>query len=144
MKESPIFLKTHDMLVWLMQMTLKFPKSQRFVMAKRVQRCGLDFYDDLVAAVKSQPAVESLVKADLELERLRHHLRLCRDLQLMSLGQYEHIARQIETIGKLLGGWLKTEKGDPVKGAGRCSSRRLLEQQQQELPGSQSQQQQSR
>jgi hypothetical protein len=32
-QESPIFTKTYDLLEWLIAVTLKFPKSQRFVMA---------------------------------------------------------------------------------------------------------------
>ena len=36
-KESPIFVKTYDFVKWLLEHTIKFPKSQRFVMAKRVE-----------------------------------------------------------------------------------------------------------
>jgi hypothetical protein len=35
---SPIFVKTYDLLVWLIPITMQFPKSQRFVLALRVQR----------------------------------------------------------------------------------------------------------
>jgi hypothetical protein len=36
-KESPIFVKTYDFTKWLLEHTIKFPKSQRFVMAKRME-----------------------------------------------------------------------------------------------------------
>lgn len=107
MKESPIFLKTHDLLVWLMGQTIKFPKSQRFVLALRLQQCSLNFYEYLVIAVKSGQLHTNLLQADIELEKLRHHLRLCRDLKLLSLGQFEHVVRMLEEIGRLLGAWLK-------------------------------------
>ncbi|HOX86274.1 MAG TPA: diversity-generating retroelement protein Avd [bacterium] len=107
MKESPIFLKTHDLLVWLLATTLKFPKSQRFVMALRVQNSALDFYEYLIAAVKRGEAKVDLIQADIEMEKLRHHLRLCRDMKLLSLGQFEHVARMSVEIGNLLGAWLK-------------------------------------
>ncbi|RLC76344.1 MAG: hypothetical protein DRI61_13475 [Chloroflexi bacterium] len=114
MKESPIFLKTHDMLVWLLEHTTKFPKSQRFVMTKRVEESALNFYDLLVAAVKDG-------------KPLRRHVRLCRDLRLLSVGQCEHLCRMLVEIGKLLGAWIVRSRGSGPKGQAG-SSWRLVEQ----------------
>jgi hypothetical protein len=36
-KESPIFIKSYEMLTWLLNHTRKFPKHQRFVMARRME-----------------------------------------------------------------------------------------------------------
>ena len=33
MKESPVFVKTLDFIAWLVPLTVKFPRQQRFVMA---------------------------------------------------------------------------------------------------------------
>jgi len=141
MKESPIFLKTHDMLVWLLEHTTKFPKSQRFVMAKRVEESALNFYDLLVAAVKDGKPLRHLKAADIELERLRHHVRLCKDLKLLSVGQYEHLSRMLVEIGNLLGAWIKRSRGGGPKGQAG-SSWRLVEQRTEELSHSQPQQEQ--
>ena len=43
MRESPIFLKSFEVLVWLLDHTRKFPKHQRFVMAKRMEEAALGF-----------------------------------------------------------------------------------------------------
>ena len=52
------------------------------------------------------PAPEpKLAEADAELNKIRTHLRLCRDLSLLSPGQYQHVAKMVTEIGKLLGGW---------------------------------------
>jgi hypothetical protein len=32
-------------------------------------------------------------------------------MHLHSTGQYEHLARQLEEMGRLLGGWLRTLRG---------------------------------
>ena len=112
MKESPIFIKTYDLMKWLLQHTQKFPKSQRFVLALRVQDSPLNFYETLIAAVRRKNAADNLLQADSELEKLRHHLRLCRDLQLLSIGRFNHAARIMEEIGKLLGAWLKKARGE--------------------------------
>ncbi len=41
-RESPLLLKSYETLVWLLRHTQKFPKSQRFVLAKRMEEAGLD------------------------------------------------------------------------------------------------------
>jgi hypothetical protein len=107
MKESPIFTRTYDLLKWLIPATLKFHKSQRFVMAQRVRDTALDFHGLLIAAALSQDQSPILTQADIELQKLRFHLRLCFDFKLISPGQYEHVSRMVVEIGRLLGGWRK-------------------------------------
>ncbi|MCB9785051.1 MAG: hypothetical protein H6744_00030 [Deltaproteobacteria bacterium] len=51
---SPIFIKTFDMLTWLLEHTKSFPKHQRFVMAQRMEHAALSFQDDLVWATKTR------------------------------------------------------------------------------------------
>ena len=48
MAESPLLEKTYDFLKWLMQATEKFPKTQRFVLAQKLQQTGFRFYDLIV------------------------------------------------------------------------------------------------
>ncbi|TAN41082.1 MAG: diversity-generating retroelement protein Avd [Nitrospirae bacterium] len=108
MKESPIFVKTYDYTKWLLEHTIKFPKSQRFVMAKRVEEAALNFHDLLLLAVKEDKDKKAVLnQASFELERLKHYMRLCKDLNIISLNQYEFSSKEIVGIGRLLGGWLK-------------------------------------
>lgn len=107
MSQSPIFSKTYDLLAWLIPLTIKFPRQHRFVMAAAVQHEALRFQELLIeAAHRSQPR-ERLIDADAELDKLRTHLRLSRDFNLINSGQYEHVARMLVEIGRLLGGWQK-------------------------------------
>jgi four helix bundle protein len=112
MKESPIFTRTFDLLAWLLPMTEKFPRSQRFVLAKRVQDAALDFYAAITAAaIATADRAHHLEQADIELQRLRLYLRLSHQLRFMSMGQYEHVSRMVLEVGKLLGGWQKKVVG---------------------------------
>lgn len=107
MKESPIFTRTYDLLRWLIPVTVKFPRQHRFVLAQAVQKTSLELQERLIeAGLSSQPA-SVLHQADVSLTKLRFYLRLCRDLELISLGQYKHVARMVNEIGRLLGGWMK-------------------------------------
>ena len=105
--EYIIFPKTHDLVLWLMQATQHFPRNQRFVMAKRVQDAALDFHDALIEARKA-PAAERervLLRADVALETLRLHLRLCQELHLLTGPQYSYVSALVVEVGKLLGAW---------------------------------------
>ena len=107
MKESPIFARTYDLLRWLIPATVGFPRQQRFVLAQAVQQAALQLHRELVEAAYAAEPATRLRQADATLARLRHYLRLCRDLKLLSVRQHEHVARMVDEIGRLLGGWLK-------------------------------------
>jgi len=109
MQESPLFTKTYDLLLWIIPAVQKFPRQHRFGLAERIQDLVLDFQDAIVAAGKSKGSDRRdwLSKADIQLEQLRGWLRLSLDLRLLSVGQYEHGARMLVEVGRLLGAWIK-------------------------------------
>lgn len=108
MKQSPIFSKTYDFVAWLIPLTVKFPRQQRFVMATALQREALRFQELLIEAVHQREPLGKLHDADAELDKVRTHMRLCLDLGLINPGQYAHAANSLTEIGKLLGGWKKS------------------------------------
>jgi len=108
-KQSPIFTKTSDFLLWLLQHTEKFPKSERFRLAKRMEDCAFGFYELLVEATRSSKRKRQfLLQADVQLEKLRLYVRMSQARKLTSLSQYHFASGALVEIGKLLGGWLKT------------------------------------
>jgi hypothetical protein len=107
MSESPIFARTYDLMLWLIPHTIKFPRSQRFVLGKAVNETLLAFQELLIEATRSQKPIEKLRDADTQLQKLRFYLRLCHDLNLFTRGQYEHVTRLDVEVGKLLGGWMR-------------------------------------
>jgi hypothetical protein len=113
--QSPLFVKTYDFLLWLIPLTLKFPKAQRFLLAERLGKMALDFYDLILEAVMETSAtMEKLDQADRMLTKIRLYVRLSHDLQCISLGQYEHAAKQIDEIGRLIGGWKKKKQAPAI------------------------------
>jgi len=77
--QSPIFNKSYDFLLWLLNHTEKFPKSERFRMAKRLEDSAFTFYGYLVQAARHSNKGPILAKADLELNKIRLYVRLSRD-----------------------------------------------------------------
>lgn len=109
MNESPLFTHTYDLLLWLLPQATKFPRQHRFGLGERVVRRALDFQELLLAAGgRSGPQRrELLLQADAALGQLKNLVRLCKDLELISLAQYEHVLRMLVEVGRLLGAWLK-------------------------------------
>jgi hypothetical protein len=107
MQESPIFSRTYDLLRWLLPMTVKFPRQHRFVLASALQQAAMEFQEQLIEARFATRATKTLHKADQTLTKLRLYLRLSHDLKLFSPGQYEHVSKMVDEIGRLLGGWIK-------------------------------------
>ena len=106
--QSPIFVKSYDFLLWLLPLTLKFPKSQRFLLAERLGKLALEFYELILEAVLDTPeAAGKLDQADLLLHKIRLYVRLSMDLKCISTGQYEHAVLRIDELGRLTGGWKK-------------------------------------
>jgi hypothetical protein len=131
MKESPIFSKTYDLLLWLIPQAQKFPRIHRFGVGERVVRLALDFQETLIMAglSASEKRREALLQADIQLAKLRQMLRLCKDLELFNIGQYEHVAKMLVEIGRLLGGWQKAAFQTGQADREARGARRLVEQQ---------------
>jgi hypothetical protein len=105
-----IFTRTYDFVSWLIPLTLKFPRSHRFVVTQRLQQSALDFQECLISAnvARGISRQEKLIQADVALTKVRLYLRLCQRWQWLNQGQYHHASERVVELGKLLGGWLKT------------------------------------
>lgn len=115
MKPMPIFTKTYDFLTWLIPQTLKFPRSQRFVITQRLQAAALDFQEHILEAnrVRGRERLAKLRQADADLDKVRLYLRLVVRWEWLDEGQYQHVSIMVKELGKLLGGWQKTVDGGP-------------------------------
>ncbi len=116
---SPLFLKTFEMVVWVLEHTQKFSKSQRFVMAQRMEDAALSFQDEILWATKTSRKLEPLLRADYHLERLRLYNRSALKMRLHAPGQYEHLAKMLEEVGRLLGGWMRKVRSVPPRSGPR-------------------------
>jgi len=105
---TPIFNKTYDLLKWLIPLTLRFPRQQRFVIAAAIQRGAQTLQMRLFEAQRSARPAARLLHADVALAQLRMQLRLCHDWEYISAAQFEHGVRMMDEVGRLLGAWIKT------------------------------------
>jgi hypothetical protein len=95
---------------------MSFPRSQRFILTKRLQDSLLDFYEAIIEAAmcSDRSRRTQLQAADVDLVKVRKYLRLARDMEWLRPRQYRFAAAQVTEIGNLLGGWMR--KANPAPG----------------------------
>jgi len=108
-KELIIFKKTYDFSKWLFQHTGKFPRSHRFSIAVKMENSMLDFLRMIQVANHRSSKLPLLKSADEELLSIRIFFRLSHDLKIISTSSYEYGIKQLAEIGKMLGGWIKSQ-----------------------------------
>jgi len=92
---------------WICRKVEKLPRSYRFTLGDRMINSSLDLYLLLVEAQYSRDKRRILKQANLELEKLRHLLRLSQELTDLSLKSYHYICAELDQVGKMIGGWQK-------------------------------------
>jgi hypothetical protein len=97
-------------LLWLVPTVEGFPRSQKFLLGDRIQSLALEVLEALIEATYTRAREASLARANLGVEKLRMLCRLAKDLRCLDLRRYEHCARCLDEIGRLVGGWIKVNR----------------------------------
>lgn len=107
-RTGPALEAHYQFLLWLTPTVEKFPRSQKFLLGDRIQTTALDVLDALIEATYTRDRRAHLARANLGLEKLRFHFRLAAELHHLDARRYEHAARTLDEIGRLVGGWAKS------------------------------------
>lgn len=113
-EDMKIFHKTYEFIKWLHTLLNKFPKSEKYTMAQKIENTSLNFLESIIQSNNDFDKKQSLQKAIIELDKLRIFFRLSKDLQFISFDQYEYGSNLINEIGRMLGGWYKKYSNIPL------------------------------
>ncbi len=107
-----LFQKMYDFVLWLYLLINRIPKSHRLVLGKHLEEIGLSLLLLATKANKIKGTGREVIQLQIsdELDTLRILVRLTKDLRFMSVAQYQHAAEKMNEIGKLLYGWMKSNK----------------------------------
>ena len=106
--------RAYQFLLWLIPTLDKFPRSQKFLLGDRIHALALDVLEGLIEATYTRERREILARVNLRLEKLRFLFRLAKDLRHLELRRYEHAAEELDAVGRLVGGWVKTHHVQPA------------------------------
>lgn len=105
--QENVIAKTDDFLLWFLPKIEKFPRNYKFLFGDRLVTIQLRLLEQLIEAYYRKDRLGNLRAANLEVEKLRHLLKLCASLKFISLAQLEFATRALNEIGSMIGGWLK-------------------------------------
>ncbi len=102
----PLFEHWYKTTDWILDKCDKMPKHVRFTMAGRIANLALDTLDLINEAIYTKERKPLLGRVNMHLERLRIFFRLCHDRHYISPTQYQFVQQEINTAGKMCGGWM--------------------------------------
>ncbi|OGY42992.1 MAG: hypothetical protein A2Y67_03320 [Candidatus Buchananbacteria bacterium RBG_13_39_9] len=110
--EISLIQKSYDLYKTIYQLVKNFPKSDKYNLGHELKILNLQIIELLIEAESAKkdwksPPVE---KASAKLGLLKIFIRLSSDLKIIDPKKYLGVQEQLQEIGRMIGGWLKSLK----------------------------------
>lgn len=105
-----ILQKSKDLMQYLYTSWVKYPKSEKPGFVADYKKILLEFLKYIITAQKKYYKKTTLQDADVQLELLRLFNDLSYDLKFIDEKRYLLISDRLCEIGRLLGGWINSQK----------------------------------
>ncbi len=113
--EIPAVTKLYDIILWLMPQVEKFPRDYKFTIGDRLINLLLDSLELIIESAYTKEKQQPLRKCNLQIEKLRFLIRIAKDKKCLSINKYAYISKEINELGKMVGGWIKAESGKDIQ-----------------------------
>ena len=115
MESFKIKEKIYDAILYISPALTQFPKSEKYVLAHKIRESAYNMFEWSVRIEKKYYKKTTLQELDVELDVLRHLIRLAADKKLypnqapcLPFKKYEHMAKLLDEIGRMIGGYIKS------------------------------------
>lgn len=105
-----ILQKTKDAMKYLYTSWVKYPRSEKLGFVSDYKKCLFQFLIYIITAQKKYYKKTTFQDADVQLELLRLFNDLSYDMRFIDEKRYQLISERLNEIGRLLGGWIKSQK----------------------------------
>ena len=105
-----ILQRAKDAMKYLYTSWVKYPRSEKLGFVVDYKKCLFQFLIYIITAQKKYFKKTTLQDADVYLELLRLFNDLSYDLRFVDEKRYQLISERFNEIGRLLGGWIKSQK----------------------------------
>ncbi|MEW8427685.1 MAG: diversity-generating retroelement protein Avd [Candidatus Thiodiazotropha sp.] len=95
----------HVLIAWIIPQLDKFPRQRRNTLGERIETGLLEVLEWLVEAAYSHSKTQTLHRANLRLDRVRHLWRIGHELKVISGKSYAYGSHLLELLGRQIGGW---------------------------------------
>ena len=114
--EPAAVTRTYQLILWAVPQVNKYPRDHRFTLGDRTINHLYDLLELLVQASYTRDKKALLERASLEVDLLRHMLRLARDFRVLGLRRHGYGVQLLDDIGRQVGGWRRAGAKGTVKG----------------------------
>ena len=110
--DIPIFKKTYDLYKTFYSYRGTIPKQDRYTIWAKCENTILEIIEEILRASQSYKIekLPALNHASLKLNLLRVSFRLMKEVRAIDNKRYVILEGQIDEIGRMLGGWIKSTK----------------------------------
>jgi hypothetical protein len=112
-----VLTKAYELVRELSARVSDYPRTHKFALGDRTLDTTYTVLDLLLEAKYGRDKAALLERANLLLERLRFQLRLAHDLRALTPAALGALARQVDEVGRLVGGWLRQARRGTPPGA---------------------------
>ena len=105
-----ILQKSKDLMQYLYTSWVKYPRSEKLGFVADYKQCLFQFLIYIITAQKKYFKKTTLQDADVQLELLRLFNQLSYDMRFIDEKRYKLISERLCEIGRLLGGWINSQK----------------------------------
>jgi len=108
--QIPLIQKTYDLYKSTYQYTKTFPKSDKYSLGEKIKNLILQILELLTQAetAKRDWKMPILEKTSRKLNLLKLLVRLANEIKILDHKKYLVLQEQIQEIGRMNGGWIKT------------------------------------
>lgn len=112
--DIPILKKSYNLYKYFHTHRYHIPKQDRYIIWQRCENLLLDLLQNIMLASYKSKAdkITILYNASNQLNFIRLLVRLAKDIKSLDNKKYILIQNEIDEIGRMLGGWIKSLKGD--------------------------------
>lgn len=110
--DIPIFKKTYDLYKIFYSYRGTVPKQDRHTIWQRCENIILEILESILLASQTYKSdkLPILEKVSIKLNFLRVFLRLMKEVKTIDNKKYTALQELIDEIGRMLGGWIKSNR----------------------------------
>lgn len=110
--DIPIFKKSYDLYKDFYTLRLSVPKQDRYTLWQKSESLLIEVLEGVLFASQQSKLdkLPTLEKTSVKLNFLRVCIRLMKDIKAIDAKKYVIIEANLDEIGRMLGGWIKSTK----------------------------------
>ncbi len=110
--DIPIFKKSYNLYKEFYELRLSVPKQDRYTLWQKCENLLIEIIEGILLASQQSKSekLPALEKTSVKLNFLRVCIRLMKDIKAIDTKKYIVIEANLDEIGRMLGGWIKSTK----------------------------------